>query len=230
MKRISWLTLVLMVISPILTACPSSTTCKEMLGQEVTGYETSVCVRYEGVDGNAHIAKVKTSVLRNSGECEFRLEYNSPINQPDWSATEVSSDQGDPQRHYDPDCRRPEFTETTATSARYYEEQTTYYWIMKARQYAINHLWVTPHGWTGEPPTHATNGVDIHVLKSGFGNACWPDPRTGCFRAWPIAGPRINLKAGAIEPELIVHEYGHYAAGYVFGHMDTLTLDASTNF
>src|SRR6185436_5825697 len=118
-------------------------------------------------------------------------------------------------------CRPPAFDATPA-NLQFYEEQTEYYWVMQARQYAIDHLWVTPRLWTDGPIKHATTRLDPYILsEGGFNTACWPNPLAGCFRAWPTEGPRIFIKAGTISPELVGHEFGHYAAGYVFGHMDT---------
>jgi len=215
MKRILWLVPIVMIAPLILVACTDSP-------RKCSTDEASVKVYYEDVDGTARAEYVKTSVINSNGGCEYRLEFNSAENPPDWAVGEVTGDQGDPQRYYDPECTCPSFTKMATHSAQHYEEQTVYFWIMKARQYAMDHLWVTPFGWNGGPITHSTKRVDPDVLDSGFGNACWPNPLSGCFRCWPHEGPRIHLRAGAVSPELVVHEFGHYAAGYVFGHMDTV--------
>jgi hypothetical protein len=51
------------------------------------------------------------------------------------------------------------------------------------------------------------------------------------MRDWPHEGPKIHLRAGVVNVNLMAHEFGHYAGGFVFGHMDTVspgnTFDAT---
>lgn len=185
----------------------------------ITGEITNAEILYQDViTGNERKGSVPISVIHNNGKCEFRLEYK-PSYPIDWPISEISTGLPGIQRHII-DCYCPSFTVSKAANAKQFEEQTTYYWIMRARAYAMQNLWITPDGWEGNPPSHANDGVDVDVLeKDNFDNACLPRPTSGCFRAWPIIGPEIHLKAGSVKPELIVHEFGHYACGFVFGHM-----------
>ena len=194
-----------------------------IVGSNATPAEL-VNIRYRDITGEPKEGRVLISVIRGTQTCDFRLEYDDPAARPSWAVHEIGGDQG-PRQRYSADCNDPpSFVANESANPQFYEEQTTYYWTMKARDYAIRNLWVTPTGWTQPPIGHATTRVDTNVLRTAsFNQACLPKPFTGCFRTWPGEGPRIHLRAGSVRPELVAHEYGHYAAGYVFGHMDTVS-------
>ncbi len=173
--------------------------------------------------------QTEISVLNHSNHCEYRLEYITP-DDPDWAISEIAGNQGGPQRLAEPSCTPPSFTETNVTNLSRYEEQTIYYWVKEARDYSIAHLWITPPGMPATSPDVATNSVSPDLLtRNSFRDlGCFPDPQDGCMRAWQHEGARLHFLAGTVDVDLIAHEYGHYAAGYVFGHMDIgfLGLDA----
>lgn len=179
-------------------------------------------IRYMDVDRTEATDSVRMSVVKHAAGCDYRLEFDDPANRPNWAIHEIAGDQGPRQRYSNTTCQDPAFTVTAAANRQHYDEQTAYFWVMQARQFAVDRLWITPPNWTGPPIKHATTRVDPYVLsEGGFRTACFPTPIGGCFRVWPTEGPRIHLKTGSVAPALIAHEYGHYAAGYVFGHMDT---------
>ncbi len=186
--------------------------------------EVTVNIRYLEIDGSQRIGRARISVVPSrGGGCAYRLEYDDPDNRPNWAVHEVAGDRGPLQRYNSRSCRAPAFTVRRNINLPRFDAQTAYYWIMLARDYAISNLWVTPPGWSDPPIKHSTKRVDPYVLTDGgIGSACWPNPRGGCFRAWPHEGPRIYLRERAVSAHTIAHEYGHYATGYVFGHMDTL--------
>ncbi len=139
-----------------------------------------------------------------------------------WAIKEVSDDRGRPERPKSPGCAaRAEFRFTEAKEKRYFEDQTAYYWTKLARDYAIRRLWLTPRGLPA-PPKLAFDAVQPNLLTQGsFNNACiFRGGNPACMKVWPHEGPKLHFKEGAVKPATIVHEFGHYAAGYVFGHMD----------
>lgn len=149
-----------------------------------------------------------------------------------WDIEEVSGDRGPPQRKVTASClAAPVFDATKATSLRLFEEQTAYYWSQASRDYATRRLWITPPGWPLGAIKMAKDGVQPNVITQGsFDSACFPIGNAdGCMRVWPQDGPKIHLKTGVVTPGVVTHEYGHYAAGYVFGHMDVFgfTLPAA---
>jgi hypothetical protein len=186
-------------------------------------------VLFLDVDGSWPIEAVPVTRIGGGPGCEFGLQFNNPGAPPDYAVLEVGGDPGqDPQRDSDPDCRRVRFTSGD------YERQTVYYWTMLARQYAIDHLWVTPPGWTG-PPIHTPAPVGPNVLSdiTGLvGAACFltPGDPHGCFRDFAPEGARFFVLSGEVTPALVLHEYGHYAAGYVFGYMNVVVGGAGGGF
>jgi len=163
-------------------------------------------------DAEVDATQTVSTVSNADGSCEYRLEFDDPLR----GATQPVG--------LDSACVGPGrfFTTGRTTNLRIFEEQTAYYWVMEAREYAMRRLWVTPPGWAGPPIKHSKSRVDPYVLsEGGIDTACWPRPTAGCMRAFPHEGPRLYLRAGRVSPELVAHEFGHYAAGYVFGHMDT---------
>jgi hypothetical protein len=200
-----------------------NTDCSDMLGEKITATSTQVCIKYEDVDGMTKMGKRTISVERDGDECEFHLEYQFD-GLSDWYVHEIKGDDGTPfERFVDPDCKRPQFDQSAGT---FFEAQTAFYWVMTARDYAMSNLWKTPDYWQGGTPDLNKNDLSVNILTGGndsdFSNACWGTEGNpgGCFRAWPdwLGGITINLRAGSVNPELVIHEYGHYAAGFVFGH------------
>ncbi len=168
---------------------------------------------------------VEVGSTRTPAGCEYRLQL--PLA---WGINEVSGDRGPPRRLSSASCANPSFD---FTSGRELEEQTAYYWSFVARSYAIANLWITPPGWPLGPIAVSKTGVQPNVIGGGnFATACFPiaPNADGCMRVWPHEGPKIHLEAGVLTPELVVHEYGHYAAGFAYGHMDAFgfSLPAAT--
>ncbi|MCP3973547.1 MAG: hypothetical protein GY720_03545 [bacterium] len=183
---------------------------------------------YRDADGSFPIEVVPISVIRGDS-CEYRLEFNSAEHPPDFAVHEVGGDPADSDLvHFDSSCAsRPNFAGTDI------ERQTVYFWTMLARRYAIDHIWITPSGWTGDQ-IHTPDPVGPNVLsdQGGFGTACLltPGDPDGCFRAFDSDGARFFVAAGKVIPEVILHEYGHYAAGYVFGYMNPTMLGLGGGF
>ncbi len=190
-------------------------------------------IKFRDADGRTRKDTTEISVIKTPQGCEYRLEFNSPVRPPNWGIIEVGGDQGPPQRYLSAQCTPPKFVETATTNKRKFEEQTTYYWSKMGREYAKERLWITPPGWSSGPIKFANNPLGPNVLTSGgfvggFNQACFPNPLSGCMRAWPGEGPRIFIRAGHARADIVAHEYGHYAAGYVFGHMDTLGFNPAS--
>lgn len=171
-----------------------------------------------------------TNVTRidNSGSCEYRLEY-MPSDDKIRGISEVGGNRGSAQRINTCTTLPPAFVATMTSNIAWFEEQSAYYWAKKSRDYAKSVLWVTPPGWQDGPFTLAESEVSLSVLTvgdevSGFRLACAPRGQgaDGCMRYWPGQNPKIYIPAGRAIASVVNHEYGHYAAGYVFGHMDTL--------
>jgi hypothetical protein len=226
-KRYSVLA-VLVILSEILllSGCSCQKTCSDMLGEKISASSTQVCIRYEDVDGSLKMGKSRISVERNEGECEFHLEYQFD-GFSDWYVHEIKGDNGEPFEQFsDPDCKRPQFDQTTG---KFLEAQTAFYWVMRARDYAKDNLWVTPDYWPFGTPSFNKNDLSVNILDEGFGDACLLTPGNprGCFRPWPntAGGIKINLREGVVGPEIVIHEYGHYAAGFVFGHTPNEIID-----
>ncbi len=182
--------------------------------------------------GSPALKKTEVSYVRLGGRCEFRLEFNPSSARTQRAIKEVAGDRGDPQRHTTNGCLPPAFNFTQATGPRQYEEQTTYYWTKVARDYAVRMLWITPAG-VSERPRLASDAVQPDVLTdSSFNTACFDKgpESSGCMRAWPHEGPKIHIKAGQADERTVVHEFGHYACGYVFGHMDPIDFSVPAAF
>jgi hypothetical protein len=173
------------------------------------------------IDGAKIQRDMEVSYSKLGTGCEFRLEFNPSPGPTKWAIKEVSGDRGAPQRHTALNCVSPGFNSTEAANKRQYEEQTAYYWSKVAREYAVRRLWITPPGLSS-PPRLAMDAVQPNVLTQGsFNNACiYRGGNPACMKVWPHEGPKIHIKEGEARAETIVHEFGHYAAGYVFGHMD----------
>lgn len=179
--------------------------------------------------GGAKLLPTVVTALTGNAQSESRLQYLAN----GWDIKEVSGDRGPPQRKVTPACTvAPAFDATKAANVRLYEEQTAYYWSRVAREYAVSRLWITPPGWPLGAIKMAKDGVQPNVITQGsFDSACFPiGAADGCMRVWPGEGPKMHLKTGVVTPGLVTHEYGHYAAGYVFGHMDVFgfSLPAAT--
>jgi len=202
---------------------PTGTTLQS--GDSNSANVVSVEITYRDPDYTTRKGVTQISVIKTPQGCEYRLEFNSPAQPPSWGIVEVGGNQGPPQRHLSAQCIPPRFTKTEKTNEREFEEQTMYFWSKLSREYARERLWITPPGWTSGPIKFANDALGPNVLAGGgFSQACFPTAKEveGCMRAWPGEGPRIHIKAGHVRAGLSAHEYGHYAAGYVFGHMDTL--------
>ncbi len=204
----------------------------QRLPTSVTCRPGEVPIRYLDVrnandtkDSTVKIECQRISTIKSSRGCEYRLEYDDPSNRPKWAVHEIAGDLGPRQRYFDRACGGASFVATKAANAQHFEEQTIYYWMMLARDYAMKRLWVTPEGWGGPPIKHSTRRVDGYLLGAGFARSCFPKPSEGCMRAFPTEGPRLYFKRGHVSPDLVGHEFGHYAAGYVFGHQDPVGLD-----
>jgi hypothetical protein len=168
--------------------------------------------------------------LSNEGlgfSCDVRLEFVDNTNPPNSSNNaiwEVNDDiNSNPERMVFSDCPSAAltFSQTPTTNNSLFEDQTAYVWARKAMVYAQTAL------WPNSPGKLSTAGLRPFVLKQfSFGLACvGATPTTGCSRAFPNEGPRMYLLSGSVNADLIVHEYGHYAAGYVFGHQDAFGLN-----
>lgn len=173
--------------------------------------------------GGAKLLPTTVSALTAPGRSETRLQYLAVL-PSGWDIKEVSGDRGTAQRKVTASCATPPvFDATKTTNVRLFEEQTAYYWSQASRAYAKRALWITPPGWPLGAIKMAKEGVQPNVVTQGsFDSACFPigSMADGCMRVWPQEGPKIHLKTGVVTPGLVTHEYGHYAAGYVFGHMD----------
>ena len=193
-----------------------------------SSFDTQTNIRFEDVDA-VRVCAQDISVNRSGGgTCDYRLEFDNPSHHPEWAIHEVGGDQGARQRYSTTSCSGAEFTAVAsdAVHPHHFEEQTMYYWVMEARRYASRRLWVSPADWSGPPISFSTKRLDPYILSDeGFNTSCWPNPLGGCMRAFPTEGPRIYIREGRISPTLVAHEYGHYAAGYVFGHMDTFKYE-----
>ena len=228
--KTSYKVLVIILLGIILLSGCRPKTCSEMLGEEVKGSTATVCVNYQDVDGSQNMGKSTISVDRNNGVCDFHLEFQFDGNS-DWYVHEVKGDHKTSfEKIIDPDCKRPQFDDTSGIRL---EAQTAYYWVMRARAYAKENLWITPDYWPDGTPGFNKNDLSVYILTGGndsqYTNACkFAEGSNGCFRAWPdlFTGIRINLKAGSVNPELVLHEYGHYAAGFVFGHTPNGMFDS----
>jgi len=219
--------IIFLFVSTLLPGCKPKT-CSEMLGEVVTGSSTQVCLQYEDVDGSLEMGKSRISVDQDGDECDFHLEYQFDGNS-DWYVHEVKSDDGEHfERFIDPECKRPQFDRATGS---YLEAQSAFYWVMRARDYAKSNLWITPSYWPYGTPSFNKNDLSVNILDTGFDHACemTPPNAPGCFRPWPntVGGIKIKLREGVVTPDTIVHEYGHYAAGFVFGHTPNEIIDSN---
>lgn len=179
-------------------------------------------------DRSVITATTEVTRIDNNGSCEYRLEYMAPGDKTR-GINEIGGNRGAAQRINSCTALPPAFAATTASNAAWLDEQSAYYWAKKSRDYAEAALWITPPGWQDGPFTLGNAEVSLSVLTvgdwaSGFRLACSPrgQEADGCMRYWPGQNPKIYIPAGRAVPSVIVHEYGHYAAGYVFGHMDSL--------
>lgn len=174
----------------------------------------------------------QVSGIQVAGLCDARLRYD-PTPFLGVAIAEVSGDRGPPQRKSAPCSVRPAFTATKEGDLRRFEEQTAYYWSNVSREYARSNLFVQPPGWPLGPIPRTLAPVQPNVVtRPSFDAACFPaSQRTdGCMRVWPVDGAKIHLLTGKVTPYLVTHEFGHHAAGYVFGHMDVFgfALPAAT--
>lgn len=194
-----------------------------------------ISIMVMGMDGNPVLVTSEVTRVETKDRCEYRLEFKDPKTIA-WPIGEVSGNRGNAQRIQILSCppqpaTPPAFDSTPESSAPRFEEQTAYYWTKKARDYAEQHFWITPPKWEGKPPKFAKAQLSPAVLSQtsfdalaldGFSTACFPRDPDACMRAWQVQNPRVYIKAGKVDPRTVVHEYGHYAAGFIFGHMDPL--------
>jgi len=187
-----------------------------------------ISIRIKAIDDKSVITTT-TEVTRidNNGSCEYRLEYMAPGDKTR-GINEIGGNRGTAQR-INSCTGPPAFTATETSNAAWFDEQSAYYWAKKSRDYAKAALWITPPNWNDGPFTLANAEVSLSVLTvgdlaGGFRLACSPrgEQADGCMRYWPGQNPKIYIPAGRAVRSVVVHEYGHYAAGYVFGHMDSL--------
>src|SRR5688572_9100709 len=178
--------------------------------------------------GPAVTLPVDVTRIDSNGACEYRLEFMPP-NDKTRGINEIGGNRGSAQRINSCTAFPPAFAATAGSNAAWFDEQSTYYWAKKSRDYAKAALWVTPPGWDRGGFTMADAEVSLSVLTvgdedSGFRLACAPrgQQADGCMRYYPGQNPKIYIPAGRALPGVVSHEFGHYAAGFVFGHMDTL--------
>lgn len=171
---------------------------------------------------------VDVTRIDNTGSCQYRLEFMAPGDKTR-GINEIGGNRGTAQRIDSCAAFPPAFSSTGTSNAAWFDEQSTYYWAKKSRDYAKAALWNTPPGWTGGPITMGNAEVSLTVLTvgdlaGGFRLACAPrgQQADGCMRYYPGQNPKIYIPAGRAIAKVVSHEFGHYAAGYVFGHMDTL--------
>jgi hypothetical protein len=172
---------------------------------------------------------VEVTRIDKNGSCEYRLEHMPPDDKIR-GINEIGGDRGTAQRINSCAPTPPSFAATATSNAAWFEEQSTYYWAKKSRDYAKAAIWNTPPGWEGGPITLGNAEVSLNVLStggptSGFLLACAPRGTVsgGCMRYWPGQNPKIYIPAGAATGNVVGHEMGHYAAGYAFGHQETLS-------
>lgn len=217
---------------PELRALALGASCLLFLGAQGNcgqGSKTTIApisITINDIDNNPDIATM-TQVTRidNKGSCEYRLEFMAPGDKTR-GINEIGGNRpGGAQRINSCTAFPPAFAATSTSNAAWFDEQSTYYWAKKSRDYAKEALWITPPGVNSGSFTLAIAEVSLSVLAGGaYGAACsalgFSSP--GCMRYWPGQNPKIYISAGNASRSIVVHEYGHYAAGYVFGHMDTL--------
>lgn len=191
---------------------------------------SAATIRFLDLDGTENEALSEVSVIHTaSGACTFRLEYLDPTD-PDWGIHQIG---GTPplEEIAEASCDAPpSFVTTRAANALHFEQQTAYFWLKEAREYAKQRFWLTPGTFPLDTINFARTRVDTTISTAAEFHtlACHPlEPITsdGCMRAWPLEGPRIYFENGTVSGPLVAHEYGHYAAGYVFGYMDPLGLN-----
>lgn len=179
-------------------------------------------------DLNGADATFVTDVTRieTAGGCEYRLELNQPGS--DRYIYEITSDISARQRKQVSPCPTdaagaPSFDATSMSNPEWFSQQSVYYWTKKAHDYAKLRFWIRTDGWQGPDFELANGPIRPDVLGPGFGLACEPGNPPACMRVWPGTDPQVHFQISSATPETIVHEYGHYAVGYVFGHQDTST-------
>lgn len=188
-----------------------------------------ISINVRALGGGEMVLQTEVTRLDSNGVCEYRLEYLNPSDSAR-GINEISSDRVGPQRIRSCASTPPAFTATDASNASWFDDQSTYYWAKKSRDYADASIWVAPPGWTGGSITFGTAEVTLQVLTPGgdgygFELACFPRAAIadGCMRYWPGRNPQIYIPMGRGLPDVVSHEFGHYAAGYAFGHMETLS-------
>lgn len=181
----------------------------------------TVQIRVADVGGSPEEFEAEVLAQRGIGGCSYALRWDDPADPVDRGIAEITSDLGDAPRRSSRRCTGASFIETEASDPLHFDMQTAYYWTKAARDYAVDHLWRTDAEWPFDSVDYADDVLAVGVLSEGaFENACWPDPNTGCMRSWPHEGPRIHLRHGRVTAKLVAHEYGHYAASYVFGYQN----------
>lgn len=173
------------------------------------------------VDGSPEEFDAEVLAQRGIGGCSYALRWDDPADPVDRGIAEITSDLGDAPRRSSRWCTGASFVATEASDPLHFDMQTAYYWTKAARDYAVDHLWRTDAAWPFDSVDYADDVLAVGVLsEEAFEDACWPDPITGCMRSWPHEGPRIHLRQGRVSAGLVAHEYGHYAASYVFGYQN----------
>jgi hypothetical protein len=180
----------------------------------------SINIRFRDTDGSEQNATTFISKVDTPAGCEFRLEFNDPAAPPPRAIHQIGGP--GPLAEFvvpGPGCAPPDFV-ATASNPNHFEQQTVYFWMFEAREYARRKLWLpTTRITLSDTRVEATLADD-----ADFKHSCHvPPPHkvgNGCMRAWAGQNPQLYFRIGMFNAFDIVHEFGHYAAGYVFGYID----------
>jgi hypothetical protein len=219
------------VLATVLTTSVNSHAQQETQAN-ITSYDfkkNADSIEIAPVRTSTNISVIKNPAANGASTYVYSLQYRIPgVDRP---IVQVGPASGQAQSVTTTAPTVPSFTSTDTVKL---EEQTTYYWSKLARDYAVKKIWVNLPDWPGQIPLNA-NGVQPGVLPlSKFNTACYPTAygTPACMRAWLHEGPQTHMKEGgkaaegngarnfnAKYIEDIVHEFGHYATGFTFGHM-----------
>ena len=106
-----------------------------------------ISITINDIDNNPDIATM-TQVTRidNKGSCGYRLEFMAPGDKTR-GINEIGGNRpGGAQRINSCTAFPPAFAATSTSNPAWFDEQSTYYWAKKSRDYATDALWITPPG------------------------------------------------------------------------------------